>query len=125
MTTGERIRTAPNWLPAVLVTPLLRSLALRHAVPPGEPWRRACPACGAAVGFAGPSGALTPSGRCGGCAGRVGPPPFSVEALALVAVVVGLLVVPVPVLAGYAWWAALRRTPACWSIWPCTGCRTG
>jgi leader peptidase (prepilin peptidase)/N-methyltransferase len=89
-----------------LITPLLRRLALSHAVPPGAPWRRACPSCGAAADFAGPSGALTPSGRCGGCGGRVGPPPFTVEALALLAVVVGLLVVPVPLLAGYAWWAA-------------------
>ncbi|MEV0717278.1 A24 family peptidase [Asanoa sp. NPDC050611] len=101
MTAGLRVRTAPRWLPAVLVTPVLRWLAVRHAVPPGSPWRGACPSCGAVAGPAGPSG------RCGGCGARLGPPAFTVEVLAVLALVVGLLVVPSAVLAAYLWWAAL------------------
>ncbi|MEV4535349.1 A24 family peptidase [Asanoa sp. NPDC049518] len=106
MTPDARVRTAPIWLPAVFVTPLLRWLALCHSVAPGAPWRRTCPTCGAPAGVGGPPGALLPTGRCGGCRGRVGPPAFTVEALTLVAVGIGLLLVPLPALAAYAWWAA-------------------
>ncbi|GIF48114.1 leader peptidase (prepilin peptidase)/N-methyltransferase [Asanoa ferruginea] len=110
MTTGVRVRTAPRRLPAVLVTPLLRWLAINHTVAPGEPWRRTCPGCGAAIGF---GGALLPQARCGGCAARVGPPPWSVEVLALLALLAlvafagGRPVVSLPVVAAFAWWAAL------------------
>ncbi|GIF74774.1 prepilin peptidase [Asanoa siamensis] len=103
MTVAGRVRTAPRWLPAVLVVPLLRRLALRHAVAPGMPWRDTCPACDGAVGL---DGALWPLGRCGACAARVGPPPFAVEGLALLAVVVGVVAVPLAVVPAYAWWAA-------------------
>jgi leader peptidase (prepilin peptidase)/N-methyltransferase len=100
VTPALRVRTAPRWLPTVFVTPVLRWLAVRHAVPPGEPWRRACPACGTRVGLAGPAG------RCGGCGERIGPPPYTVELLAVLALAVGVLVVPPAAAAGYAWWAA-------------------
>ncbi|WP_203703960.1 prepilin peptidase [Asanoa iriomotensis] len=100
MTTWERVRTAPSWLPAVFVAPVLRWLAVRHAVPPGSPWLRACPSCAASIGLAGPSG------RCGGCGSRLGPWAFSVEVLALVALAVGVFAVPGSVLAAYLWWAA-------------------
>ncbi|GIF69614.1 prepilin peptidase [Asanoa ishikariensis] len=106
MTPDARVRTAPSWLPAVFLTPLLRWLALCHSVPPGSQWRRSCPTCEAPAGFGGPPGALLPLGRCGGCRGRVGPPAFTVEVLTLLALAAGLLVVPLPVLPGYAWWAA-------------------
>jgi leader peptidase (prepilin peptidase)/N-methyltransferase len=104
MTAGVRVRTAPRRLPAVLVTPLLRWLAINHAVAPGEPWRRTCPGCGAAIGL---DGALLPRARCGTCRSRVGPLPWSVEVLVLLAVGVGLLAVPLPVVPAFAWWAAL------------------
>ncbi|SNT44777.1 leader peptidase (prepilin peptidase) / N-methyltransferase [Asanoa hainanensis] len=106
MTPVARVRTAPRWLPAVVVTPLLRWLALGHSVPSGSPWLRACPTCAAPTGFGGPPGALLPLGRCGGCRARVGPPAFTVELLALLALAAGLFVVPLPVLPAYAWWAA-------------------
>ncbi|MEV4623024.1 A24 family peptidase [Asanoa sp. NPDC049573] len=102
MTTGVRVRTAPRRLPAVLVTPLLRWLAVNHAVPPGEPWCRSCTACGADLGVD-----LRPRARCAGCGGRIGPLPWSVEVLVVLAAGVGVLAVPLPVVAAYAWWAAL------------------
>ncbi|MDG4821862.1 A24 family peptidase [Asanoa sp. WMMD1127] len=103
MTAPVGVRTAPSWLPAVSVTPVLRWLALRHSVVSGAAWRRACAACGAAFSVGGR--AALPGARCG-CGVRVGPPPFTVEGLALGAVLVGLFAVPAQVVAAYAWWAA-------------------
>ncbi|MFJ5923176.1 prepilin peptidase [Kitasatospora sp. NPDC092948] len=51
----------------LLAGALLRPVAVRYAVPAGEPWRTCAPA---------------PLGRCVRCGERVGPPPLTVEAAA-------------------------------------------
>jgi leader peptidase (prepilin peptidase)/N-methyltransferase len=95
-------------LRSVALTPVLRRLAVAYGVPFGSPPRGACPACGASVGLGAPGSALLPPGRCGSCGGRVGPLPYAVELVALLAVALGLLAVPRPgLLPAYAWWAAL------------------
>lgn len=102
-TAGESER---HRLAAVLtVTPLLRLVALRHAVPPGTPRRAGCPACGLPVGLDRPAPALTPVARCPGCRGRVGPPRASVETAVLAALVLlaTLDLAPLALLA-VAWW---------------------
>lgn len=70
--------------------PVLRSLVVRLAVPPGRPWRRSCPACGTSLSLAGSILPVTAAtGRCPACRTRVGPPSFTVEVTA--AVLLGLL----------------------------------
>jgi len=91
----------------LLLTPILRRLAVAHAVPPGEPWRSTCPDCGVSVRLDGPPGALLPMARCGACRSRVGPPPATVELLAVAAIGLGLATLPGAVVPAYAWWAAL------------------
>jgi leader peptidase (prepilin peptidase)/N-methyltransferase len=63
--------------------PVLRAVIIRLPAPPGEPWRRACPHCGA------PAGWRAAAGRCAGCRARLGPARWSVEAAA--ALLLGLL----------------------------------
>jgi leader peptidase (prepilin peptidase)/N-methyltransferase len=99
--------------------PIVRAAIFRHAVPAGEPWREACPACGetvaapgrrggaaalgrrgglaalgrrggaAALGRRGGLAALGPSGQCSSCRTRIGPRPGLVELISAAAV--GLL----------------------------------
>ena len=100
-------RPLPPW--AVLtVTPLLRWLVATRGVPYGEPDRHACPRCAEPIARPGPLRALSPVGRCAGCAGRIGAPPGAVE-LALLAVAVLLLVGAHPLVESLAlaWWYAL------------------
>lgn len=60
---------------------LLRGVIVRRSVPPGEPPRRTCPACGQQPLPAGPRLLALPAitGRCSGCRARTGPPPLAVE----------------------------------------------
>jgi leader peptidase (prepilin peptidase)/N-methyltransferase len=88
------------------VVPLLRWAVVRHAVRAGSPWRRRCPRCARSLGLAGDLRALTPLARCGGCRQRLGPPPWTVELVALVSAALlvwsgmtGLR------LAAFLWWA--------------------
>ncbi|MEU5911079.1 A24 family peptidase [Micromonospora sp. NPDC047527] len=102
-------RSPTDWFSAVLaaltVSPLLRLAALRYAVPPGIADRTGCDACGAPVGLARPWPALGPAGRCGRCPARVGPPPGTVEVVALAAVALLVLVGPGGgALPALAWW---------------------
>jgi len=92
---------------ALSVTPVLRWLALTHAVAAGLPWQTRCAVCDTPAGLGGPPGALLPTARCGRCRSRVGPPPLTVELLALAALVAGVATVPVAVTPAYALWAAL------------------
>ncbi len=62
--------------------PALRVVIIRLSVPPGEPWRRACPDCGIPAGRR--AAARLAAGRCPGCRARLGPAPGSVEAAAVV-----------------------------------------
>lgn len=87
------------------IGPALRWLIVTLAVPSGEPWRQACPACGGPLPPA-RAPALGPRGRCSACRARIGPPPLSVEVTA--AVLLGLLaarVHPGLVLAAACWLA--------------------
>jgi leader peptidase (prepilin peptidase)/N-methyltransferase len=70
-----------DWLHVLAVTPLLRWLIAHHTVPNGQPWRTTCEGCGNPLWPA----ACRPTGRCGGCRARCGPPPYLVEAVALTA----------------------------------------
>jgi leader peptidase (prepilin peptidase)/N-methyltransferase len=93
----------------LLAGPVLRGLAVRLSVPPGEPWRRTCPACDAGL-----PPALLPSGRCPACRARLGPPALTAELT--VAVLLGLLAVrihPALVLAA-ACWLAVCAVPLAW-----------
>ncbi len=106
----------PRWwrarfaLCAVAVTPLLRWGVTSLAVPAGQPPRRTCPACDTTFGL-GPRadvGALMPTGRCRECGARIGPPPYTVEAAALVlAAVLVAAGLRGWELAAYTWWTAL------------------
>jgi leader peptidase (prepilin peptidase)/N-methyltransferase len=77
--------------------PPLRAVIVRLSAPPGEPWRRACPDCGAPVGpprrplgrEAVADGVRLAAGRCAGCRARLGPAPWSVEVAT--ALLLGLL----------------------------------
>ncbi|WP_331773258.1 A24 family peptidase (plasmid) [Embleya sp. NBC_00888] len=55
----------------------VRSVVFQHAVPAGEPLRRACPGCGGAVPVPGPVTVrpLSARGRCRWCRVRLGPAP--------------------------------------------------
>lgn len=96
-------------LTAAAVTPLLRWAVLHHAVPAGQLRRRACPGCATPIGLtaAAHRAPLLPTGRCRVCGTRIGAPPYTVEAAALLAVaallVSGLSSWP---LAAYTWWTA-------------------
>jgi leader peptidase (prepilin peptidase)/N-methyltransferase len=68
------------------IGPSLRAVIVRLSVPPGEPWRRACPDCDQPVGW---TGMRLPAGRCAQCRAKLGPAPWTVEATA--AVLLGLL----------------------------------
>ncbi len=98
-------------LPAsVLLTPLLRAGVVRHAVPVGRPWRRACDHCGTPLAYPWLSTAFAPPGRCPGCAARVAAPGYPVELAAVV--VAAVLVVgarPVWQTLAFVWWA-------CWAV---------
>lgn len=91
-----------------LLGPALRAQIFHHAVPAGEPWRRACPHCGAALVRRGPASVLPLTGRCPSCAHRIGPRPGVVEVVA--AATLGLLAwrvsAPLPLLA-LSWVAVL------------------
>src|SRR5579859_4788746 len=108
----------------LLAGPVLRRLIAALAVPAGQPWLRACPACDRplrlpVLGLP----VLGPAGRCSSCRGRIGPPALSVEIST--AVVLGLLAArihPGLVLAAVCWLAvcviplayidaAVRRLP--------------
>ncbi|GAA2183532.1 A24 family peptidase [Micromonospora lupini] len=97
-------------LAILTVSPLLRLAVLRHAVPTGTPSRTGCDACGAAVGLTRPWPALGPTGRCGRCRARVGPPPGTVEAAVVAAVaLLALLALVGPSgggLPALGWWLA-------------------
>ena len=82
--------------------PVLRSLVVLLAVPPGEPWRRACPACTHPARPASRIVALT--GRCSACHARLGPPVLSTELLT--AALLGPLAVRFP--------AGLTLAALCW-----------
>ena len=89
---ADRHRAA---LAAAAVTPLLRWAVLVHAVPEDQPWRRHCPHCRAPLTPSSNLAALLPTGRCGVCARRVGPPPYTLEAAtAVVAALVLLAALP-------------------------------
>jgi leader peptidase (prepilin peptidase) / N-methyltransferase len=62
--------------------PALRVVIIRLSVPPGKPWRRACPDCGIPAGRR--AAVRLVAGRCAGCRARLGPAPGSVEAAAVV-----------------------------------------
>src|SRR5579875_1509599 len=64
----------------VVAGPALRAVIVRLSVPAGEARRRACPACGAPVGWGTEVRLVT--GRCPGCRAGLGPPPWSVEVAA-------------------------------------------
>lgn len=89
------------------VTPLLRWLVVRLAVPASHISRRSCEGCGVEVSPVGPGwAALLPSGRCGRCWQRMGAPPYLLELCAAVAVTTVLLAAPtMPVLLAGLWWA--------------------
>ncbi len=94
----------------VTVTPLLRWGVAALAVPAGQTSRRTCPACATPFGLGSnaDAGVLSPTGRCRGCGTRVGAPPYTIEAAALVVAAV----LPASGLRGwelaaYAWWAVL------------------
>lgn len=90
------------------VTPLLRWAVVAHSVRAGRPWRRSCPRCGTPVGPAGSLGSVAPTARCGVCRQRLGPPPWTLELLTIVAAAALVWARPAGwQLAGYAWWAAL------------------
>jgi leader peptidase (prepilin peptidase)/N-methyltransferase len=93
------VRTA---LPALAVAPLLRHAIAVHAMPDDQPWRTACE-CGKPLW----PNAIGPSGRCAGCAARIGAPPHTVEAATL-AGAAGLVLSGLGgfALAAYAWWTA-------------------
>jgi leader peptidase (prepilin peptidase)/N-methyltransferase len=93
----------------LLIGPLLRLIIVRLSVPSGEPWRKTCPSCDAALPLASRAWlpALPPTGRCPSCRARLGPPALSVEITAAVAF--GLLAArihPAFVLAAACWLAA-------------------
>lgn len=90
-----------------LLGPLLRGQIFRYAVPAGEARRRRCPHCGVDLArstVAGRFGLLSPTGRCPGCPGRLGPATGVVEAVAgtVFAVLAWRVDGPLPLLA-YAW----------------------
>lgn len=91
---------------ALSVTPLLRWMAVRLAVPAGRTKRRSCECCGVEVSPIGPGwAALLPSGRCGGCWRRVGAPPYLLELCAAAAVTIVVLAAPtISVLLAGLWW---------------------
>lgn len=92
---------------ALAVTPLLRWIVVRLAVPAGRNNRRSCEQCGTEVSPTGPNWtALLPSGRCGHCRHRVGARPYLLELCAAVAMAVVVLAAPtIPVLLAGLWWA--------------------
>src|SRR6266566_3846488 len=81
---------------------VLRAVIFRYAVPPGEPARQCCPACGSQILAARwrPWLLLAPSSRCPACGQRTGPPALAVEAIT--AILLGALA---------AIDAAVRRLP--------------
>lgn len=89
------------------VTPLLRWLVVRLAVPAGQISRRFCDCCGVEVSPVGPGwAALLPSGRCGRCWQRVGAPPYLLELCTAVVVTIVVLAAPtIPVMLAGLWWA--------------------
>jgi leader peptidase (prepilin peptidase)/N-methyltransferase len=102
---GSRIVLSRRRLAQLItLTPILRWLVIRLSAPAGEPPRTNCPACGIRLDVLSP--ATGPTGRCA-CGHRVGPPPFSIEA---VAVICASLVAVAPLSpwerAAYGWWAA-------------------
>ncbi|MEV4654798.1 A24 family peptidase [Micromonospora sp. NPDC049301] len=95
-------------LAILAVSPLLRWAALRYAVPSGSASRNGCDACGAPISLTRPWPALGPAGRCRRCRARVGPPPGTVELVALAGlatvVLLALSGVPAGALPALAWW---------------------
>jgi len=92
---------------------VLRAVIFRYAVPPGEPARQCCPACGSQILAARwrPWLLLAPSSRCPACGQRTGPPALAVEAIT--AILLGALAArihPGLVLAA-ACWLALCAVP--------------
>lgn len=92
-------------LGVLAITPVLRWAVATHSVPPGEPWRTACPGCRTPIGAAGPPRTLSPLARCAACGTRIGAPPFAVEAVAVLALVATLSAGhPWPVTVALVWW---------------------
>ncbi len=91
----------------VLLTPLMRAAVAFHAVPAGQPWRRACDRCGTPLRYPWLSTAFAPTGRCPACDARIAAPAYLVEIATAVAVAV-LVVAGRPVweTVAFAWWAA-------------------
>jgi leader peptidase (prepilin peptidase)/N-methyltransferase len=69
-----------------LVTPVVRAAVAFHAVPTGQPWRRACDTCGELLRYPWLSSAFAPPARCPACGHRVGAAAYLVEAACVVAV---------------------------------------
>jgi leader peptidase (prepilin peptidase) / N-methyltransferase len=94
----------------------LRAVVLGYAVPAGAQRRRDCPGCGHQVLAARrlPWPAAAPSGRCGACRARIGPPLLAVEVTtALLLGGLAARVHPGLVLAA-ACWLAVCAVPLAW-----------
>ena len=91
------------------IGPVLRGLAVRLSVPSGQPCRRACPGCEAAL-----APVLPPSGRCPACRARIGPPALAAELAT--AVLLGLLAARIhpPLVLAAACWLAACAIPLAW-----------
>jgi leader peptidase (prepilin peptidase)/N-methyltransferase len=93
---------------AALVTPLLRWAIVSHSVPVHRSWRRTCPRCSTSLGPGGDVVSLTPRARCGVCGQRLGPLPWTVEAV-FAGSVASLVVAGMRdlTLVAFGWWAAI------------------
>lgn len=92
------------------ITPLMRWAIIAHVVPTSRQRQGACRICATPIGLTPPADptALSARARCGTCGTRIGPPPYTLEAGALLAVIT----LPCSGLRGwelaaYAWWTAL------------------
>ena len=96
-------------LAGLAVGPVLRVLVVRLSVPPGEPWRRSCPACENPL-----RPVLPPAGRCPACRARLGPPALTVElTTAVVLALLAARIHPALVLAALCWLAVAAIPLAC------------
>jgi leader peptidase (prepilin peptidase) / N-methyltransferase len=82
------VGVGPGWALAVgllggLLGPVLRARIFHHTVPAGQDWRRDCPQCSRTL-VLGLMPAARTSGQCPACGNRIGPAPFTVEAVTAV-----------------------------------------
>lgn len=107
---NSSVHDPPTWARAALkvaVTPLLRLLVIRLAVPAGQPPRVSCDTCGAPAGFASATRVLLPAGRCGVCRRPGGAPAYLLEVITIGAAVTALLAAPTwPLRLAALWWVA-------------------